>query len=128
MAIHPTAAIDASARISDSCTVGPLCVIGPNVEIGDNCELISQVAVHGPTKIGSNNRIFPFASIGSEPQDTSYKGEPTQLEIGNNNVIREYVTINRGTNKGGGITRIGNFTLIMAYSHVGHDCQVGDHA
>ena len=128
MAIHLTAVVDPSAKVPKSCTIGPLCVIGANVELGENCELISHVAVHGPTRIGNNNRIFPFASIGSEPQDTSYKGDPTQLEIGSNNVIREYVTINRGTNKGGGITRVGNFTLIMAYSHIGHDCQVGDHA
>jgi UDP-N-acetylglucosamine acyltransferase len=90
--------------------------------------LISHVVIHGPAKIGSNNRFFPFAAIGIEPQDISYKGEPTRLEIGDNNVIREYVTINRGTTKGGGITRVGSHILIMAYSHVGHDCVIGDHA
>jgi UDP-N-acetylglucosamine acyltransferase len=128
MAIHPTAVVDEKATIPASCKVGPYCVIGPNVELGENCELISHVAIYGPTKIGSNNRIFPFTALGIEPQDTSYKGDPTRLEIGDNNVIRESVTINRGTVKGGGITRVGSHILIMAYSHIGHDCQVGDHA
>ena len=127
MAIHPTAIIDPSARVPASCSVGPYCVIGANVEIGENCEVMSHVAISGPSKIGDNNRIFPFASIGNEPQDITYKGEPTRLEIGHNNVIREYVSINRGTNKGGGITRIGSHILIMAYTHIGHDCQIGDH-
>jgi UDP-N-acetylglucosamine acyltransferase len=128
MPIHPTAIIDPSARVSDSCSIGPFCVIGAQVEIGDDCELMSHVVVHGPTKIGSNNRLFPFAAIGIEPQDISYRGEPTRLEIGDHNVIREYVTINRGTTKGGGVTRVGSHILIMAYAHIGHDCQVGDHA
>ena len=126
MAIHPTALIDPSAKVPASCKIGPYCVIGSEVELGEDCELISHVVVQGPTKIGSNNRFFPFASIGSEPQDTSYKGEPTRLEIGDNNTVREYVTINRGTTKGGAITRLGSNILIMAYSHIGHDCQVGD--
>jgi UDP-N-acetylglucosamine acyltransferase len=126
MAIHSSAVIDNSATIPDSCKIGPYCVIGPEVQLGENCELISNVVIHGPTKIGSNNRFFPFAAIGGEPQDTSYKGEPTRLEIGDNNIIREFVTVNRGTTKGGGVTRIGSNILIMAYSHVGHDCQVGD--
>lgn len=128
MPIHPTAVIDTSARVPESCKVGPYCVIGANVELGENCELMSHVVIQGPTKIGDNNRFFPFAAVGTEPQDISYKGEPTRLEIGNNNVIHEYVTINRGTMKGGGVTRVGNHILIMAYSHIGHDCQVGDHA
>jgi UDP-N-acetylglucosamine acyltransferase len=98
------------------------------VELGENCEVMSHVAIYGPTKIGDNNRIFPFASLGIEPQDITYKGEPTRLEIGHDNVIREYVSINRGTNKGGGITRVGSHILIMAYTHIGHDCQIGDHA
>lgn len=128
MPIHSTAVVDASAKVPGSCTVGPYCVIGANVELGENCELLSHVVIQGPTKIGDNNRFFPFAAVGTEPQDISYKGEPTRLEIGNNNVIHEYVTINRGTMKGGGVTRVGNHILIMAYSHIGHDCQVGDHA
>ncbi len=128
MSIHPTAIVDAGAKVPASCSVGPYCVVGPGVELGENCELISHVIIHGPTRIGNNNRIFPFAALGTEPQDISYRGEPTRLEIGDDNVIREYVTINRGTNKGGGTTRIGSHILIMAYTHVGHDCQIGDHA
>ena len=128
MAIHPTAILDPTAKVPSSCNVGPYCNIGANVELGENCELMSHVVIQGPTKIGSNNRIFPFAALGIEPQDISYKGEPTRLEIGDNNVIREFVTINRGTTKGGGITRVGSHILIMAYSHIGHDCFVGDHA
>ena len=96
--------------------------------MGEDCELISNVVIHGPTKIGSHNRFFPFCSIGIEPQDISYRGEKTRLEIGNHNVIRECVTINRGTVKGGGVTRVGNNTLLMAYAHVGHDTVVGDSA
>jgi UDP-N-acetylglucosamine acyltransferase len=128
MAIHSTAVVDPSANIPASCTIGPFCLIGPNVELGEYCELLSHVVIHGPSRIGSNNRFFPFSSIGLEPQDISYKGEPTRLEMGDNNVIREYVTINRGTVKGGGLTKIGSNILIMAYSHIGHDCQVGDRA
>ena len=128
MAIHPTAIVDPSARIPESCTVGPYCVIGANVELGENCELMSHVVIHGPAKIGNQNRLFPFAALGIEPQDISYKGDPTRLEIGDDNVIREYVTINRGTVKGGGVTRVGSHILIMAYTHIGHDCQIGDHA
>ena len=96
------------------------------VELGEGCELISHVAIEGPTKIGARNRFFPFSSIGLAPQDLSYKNEPTRLEIGDDNTIREFVTINRGTAKGGGLTRIGSHTLIMAYSHVAHDCDLGD--
>ncbi len=128
MAIHPTAIIDAQAKVPASSKIGPYSVIGADVELGENCELMSHVAIYGPAKIGSNNRFFPFAAIGTEPQDTSYKGDPTRLEIGDNNVIREYVTINRGTVKGGGVTRVGSHILIMAYSHIGHDCIIGDHA
>src|SRR4051812_2907988 len=128
MAIHPSAVIDPSAKVPISCKVGPFSVVGPNVELGENCELISHVVIQGPTKIGADNRFFPFCTIGIEPQDVSYKGEPTRLEIGNRNVVREYVSINRGTTKGGGLTKIGSDILIMAYSHIGHDCQIGDHA
>jgi len=128
MSIHPTAIVDAGAKIPASCSIGPYCVVGADVELGENCELISHVVIHGHTHIGSNNRIFPFAALGIEPQDISYRGEPTRLEIGDDNVIREYVTINRGTTKGGGTTRVGSHILIMAYTHIGHDCQIGDHA
>lgn len=127
MPIHSTAVIDPSARVPGSCSVGPYSVIGADVELGEDCELMSHVVIQGPTKIGNKNRFFPFSAIGTEPQDISYKGQPTRLEIGNNNVVHEYVTINRGTVKGGGLTKVGNDILIMAYSHIGHDCQVGDH-
>ena len=126
MNLHPTAILDPIAKIHPSCKIGPYCVIGPDVEIGEGCTLQSHVAIQGPTKIGSANSFFPFSSIGLAPQDISYAGEPTRLEIGNHNVIREFVTINRGTVKGGGLTRVGNRTLIMAYVHVAHDCVIGD--
>jgi UDP-N-acetylglucosamine acyltransferase len=126
-AIHPTAIIDPSAKVPTSCKVGPYCVIGAEVELGGNCRLVSHVAIGGPTKIGSDNSFFPFAAIGMDPQDVTYKGEPTRLEIGDHNEIRECVTISRGTIKGGGVTRIGSHTLIMAYTHIGHDSVIGDH-
>jgi UDP-N-acetylglucosamine acyltransferase len=126
--IHPTAVIDPKAHVHSTCSIGPYCVLGAGVEMGENCELISHVVIHGPTKIGPNNRFFSFCAIGGEPQDLTYKGENTRLEIGEHNVIREYATINRGTTKGGGVTTIGNHTLIMAYAHVGHDSVIGDHA
>jgi UDP-N-acetylglucosamine acyltransferase len=125
--VHPTAIIDPGATVPDSCRVGPYCVIGPDVELGENCELISHVRMEGPTRIGSHNRFFPFSSIGLAPQDLKYAGEPTRLEIGDHNTIREFVTINRGTVGGGGLTRVGNHTLIMAYAHIAHDCHIGDH-
>ncbi len=127
MPIHPTAIIDPNATVDPSATVGAYCVIGTGVEIGPGCQIHSHVAIGGPTKIGAENHIFPFASIGMAPQDLSYKGEPTRLEIGDHNTIREYVTINRGTVKGGGLTRVGGHNLIMAYTHIAHDCQIGDH-
>ena len=127
MSIHPTAIIDPKSKIHPSCTIGSYCVIGPEVEIGADCRLASHVTVEGPTKIGSNNRFFPFTSIGMAPQDLGYAGEPTRLEIGDHNEIREFVTINRGTVKGGGCTRVGDHNLIMAYTHIAHDCQIGSH-
>ena len=127
-AIHPTAVIDSRAKVPNSCTIGPYCVIGPEVELGENCRLISHVAIEGPTKIGAENAFFPFCAIGMAPQDCSYRGEPTRLEIGDHNEIREYVTINRGTVKGGGLTKVGSHLLIMAYTHIGHDCVIEDHA
>jgi UDP-N-acetylglucosamine acyltransferase len=125
--IHPTAIIDPRARVPASCSVGPYCVIGPDVELGERCKLVSHVVIEGPTQIGNDNAFFPFCAIGMAPQDTSYRGEPTRLEIGDNNEIREYVTISRGTVKGGGLTRVGDHTLIMAYAHIGHDSVIGDH-
>jgi UDP-N-acetylglucosamine acyltransferase len=126
--IHRTATVDPAAKVPASCTVGPYCVIGAGVELGEDCELISHVVMHGPTTIGSHNRFFPFSAIGCEPQDVTYADEPTRLEIGDHNVFRECATINRGTLKGGGVTRVGSHTLIMAYAHVGHDSVIGDRA
>ena len=124
---HATAIIDPRARVPSSCKLGPYCLVGADVELGENCHLVSHVTIQGPSIIGSENTFFPFTSIGTSPQDLTYKGEPTRLEIGDHNQIREFVTINRGTVKGGGLTRVGNHTLIMAYCHVAHDCQIGDH-
>ena len=128
MNIHPTAIVDWSAKIPASSRVGAYSVIGAGVEMGSNCQVQSHVIIGGPTKLGSDNQIFSFAVVGGDPQDVTYNGEPTRLEIGDRNMIREYVTINRGTLKGGGVTRVGNDTLIMAYAHVGHDSVIGDHA
>src|SRR6266853_1099220 len=127
MNVHPTAILDPGAKIHPSCKVGPYCTVGGHVELGEDCELISHVAVDGPPTIAPRNRFFPFSSPGLAPKDLSYKNEPTRLEIGDDNTVREFVTINRGTAKGGGLTRIGNHTLIMAYCHVAHDCVIGDH-
>jgi len=127
MNIHPTAIIDSGAKVPASCTVGPYCVIGAGVEVGERCRLASHVVVEGPTKIGVDNSFFPFSAIGMAPQDISYRGEPTRLEIGDHNEIRECVTISRGTLKGGGVTRVGDHVLIMAYAHIGHDSVIGDH-
>jgi UDP-N-acetylglucosamine acyltransferase len=126
MSIHATAVIDSRAEVPGSCEIGPYCVVGANVQVGENCRLISHVALQGPTKIGSHNTFFSFSSIGMAPQDLTYKGEPTRLEMGDHNEIREFVTINRGTVKGGGVTRVGSHALIMAYCHIAHDCQIGD--
>ena len=124
--IHKTAIIDSNAKISKNVTIGPYSVIGPNVEIGDGTIIQSHVNVTGNTKIGANNKIYPFASIGNDPQDLKFKGEKTLLEIGDNNKIREYVTINPGTEGGGGKTKVGNNCLFMVSSHIAHDCIVGD--
>jgi len=126
--IHPTAIIEPGARVAESCRIGPYCVIGNEVELGDGCRLISHVHIMGPSKIGARNTFYPFSAIGMDPQDVSYDGERTTLEMGDDNDIRECVTINRGTAKGGGVTKIGSHILIMAYTHVGHDCVIGDHA
>ena len=124
--IHKTAIIDSRAKISNNVKIGPYTVIGPNVEIDEGTEVQSNVNIVGNTKIGKNNKIYPFASIGNEPQDLKFKGEKTTLEIGDNNKIREYVTINPGTEGGGSITKVGNNCLFMVSSHVAHDCYVGD--
>jgi UDP-N-acetylglucosamine acyltransferase len=126
--IHPTAIVDPKSKIHSSCRVGPYCVIGAEVELGEGCVLDSHVVMDGATKIGAGNHFFPFTSIGLAPQDITYAGEPTRLEMGARNVVREFVTINRGTVKGGGLTKVGSHLLIMAYTHIGHDCVIEDHA
>lgn len=119
--IHPT------ARIAADVTIGPGTIIGEDVEIGEGTWIGPHVVIQGPTTIGKNNKIFQFSSIGDVPQDITYKGEATRLEIGDNNTIREYCMISRGTLKGGGLTRIGHNNFLMAYSHVGHDCMIGNY-
>ncbi len=124
--IHPQAIIDPGARLGQGVSVGPFSIIGPDVEIGDGTWIGPHVVINGPTRIGAGNRIFQFASIGEGPQDLKYAGEPTRLEIGDRNTIRECVTMSRGTVGGGGVTRVGSDSLFMAYVHVAHDCQVGN--
>ncbi len=127
MNVHPTAVIHPQAQVASSAKVGPFSVVGAGVEIGDECEIMAHVVIEGPTKIGKRNRIFPYAAVGFPCQDLKYKGEPTRLEIGDDNVIREFTTLNRGTVQGGGVTRIGNHNFLMAYVHIAHDCRLGDH-
>ena len=124
--IHKTAIIDTKAKISTTAEIGPYAIIGPNVKIGDRTIIQSHVNITGYTSIGKNNKIYPFASIGSNPQDIKYNGESTKLLIGDNNTIREYVTINPGTVQGGGITKVGNNNLIMISGHIAHDCIIGN--
>jgi len=124
--IHKTAIIDSKAKISSNVSIGAYTVIGPNVEIGENTIIQSHVSIIGNTKIGKNNKIYPFASIGNDPQDLKFNGEQTKLEIGDSNKIREYVTINPGTDGGGGLTKVGNNCLFMVSSHIAHDCLVED--
>ena len=125
--IDARAAVDPQAILDDGVSVGPYSVIGPEVRIGAGTEIGPHVVIRGPTKIGRDNRIYQFASVGEVPQDMKYAGEPTRLEIGDRNQIREFVTIHRGTVQDQSLTRIGNDNLIMAYVHVAHDCRVGDH-
>ncbi|RUO41210.1 acyl-[acyl-carrier-protein]--UDP-N-acetylglucosamine O-acyltransferase [Pseudidiomarina aestuarii] len=125
--IHSTAIIDPKAKLGNNVSVGPYSIIGPDVELGDNCVIAPHVVIRGPTIIGRNNKIFQFASVGEDCQDKKYAGEPTRLEIGDNNVIRECVTIHRGTVQDQSLTKIGSDNLLMAYVHVAHDCVVGDH-
>ena len=124
--IHKTSIIDKNAKISQTAKIGPYTIIGSNVEIGDEVEIHSHVNIVGNTKVGKGTKIFPFASVGSQPQDLKYKGEKNSLIIGKNNIIREYVTINPGTKGGGAITKIGDNCLFMISSHVAHDCQIGN--
>ncbi len=125
--IHATAIIDSSAQLGRNVEIGAYSIVGADVVIGDDCVIGPHVVLRGPTRLGRNNRIFQFASVGEDCQDKKFKGEPTQLIVGDNNIIREFVTIHRGTVQDQGITRIGNDNLLMAYVHVAHDCVVGDH-
>ncbi len=124
--IHNTSVIDKKAKISKNVKIGPFCYVGPNVELSEDIELVSNVHVEGHTKIGKGTKIFPFASIGTQPQDLKFKNEKTFLLIGENNTIREYVTINPGTEGGGSKTLIGNDCLFMISSHIAHDCNIGN--
>ena len=125
--IHPQAIVDPTARLAADVEVGPWTLIGPDVEIGAGTRIASHVVIKGPTRIGEGNRIFQFATVGEDCQDKKYNGEPTRLEIGDHNVIREGVTIHRGTVQDASLTSIGSHNLLMAYAHVAHDCVVGDH-
>lgn len=124
--IHDTALVDSRAKLADDVSVGPYSIIGPDVEIGSGTKVGPHVVIKGPTRIGKNNQFFQFSSIGEDCQDKKYAGEPTRLEMGDNNVVRECVTIHRGTVQDNSLTRIGSNNLLMAYVHIAHDCLVGD--
>ncbi|MCG8382569.1 MAG: acyl-ACP--UDP-N-acetylglucosamine O-acyltransferase [Gammaproteobacteria bacterium] len=125
--IHSTAIVDSSASLAGDVEVGPYSIIGAGVEIDSGCRIAPHVVIRGPIKIGKNNQIFQFSSLGEVPQDLKYKGEDTQVIIGDDNIIRESVTINRGTAEGEGVTVVGDHNLLMAYTHVAHDCHIGHH-
>ena len=125
--IHPQAIVDPSAKIADDVSIGPFTVIGADVEIDSGTTVASHVVINGPTKIGKDNRIFQYASVGEKPQDLKFDDEPTELIIGDRNTIREYVNIHRGTPGGGSVTKIGNDNLLMVSVHIAHDCIIGDH-
>lgn len=125
--IHPSALVDPAAELGEGVQIGPFAVIGPHVRIGDGCRIGAHCVIEGHTTLGADNRVFQFASLGAAPQDKKYAGEPTRLEIGAGNTIREFVTINTGTVQDGGVTRLGDDNWIMAYVHIAHDCQVGSH-
>lgn len=126
MSVHPTAIVAPGAVVPESCSIGPYCTVGANVVLGEGCQLVSHVVLDGHTTIGAGSRVFSFACIGIAPQDLKYKDEPTQVVVGEKTDIREYVTISRGTVGGGGITRVGDACLIMAYTHIGHDSSIGN--
>ena len=125
--IHPTAVVDGGARIGANVTVGPYSIVGTGVGLAEGVTVMSHVVVNGRTSIGANTKVYPFASVGLAPQDLKYKGEPSRLEIGCNNIIREHVTMHGGTEGGGMVTRVGNNGLFMVACHVAHDCRIGDH-
>ncbi len=124
--VHPSSVVHPKAQLADGVVIGPFCTVGPDVKIGAGTKLFSHVVVDGVTSLGEGNAVYPFAMLGGPPQHTAYKGEPTQLIIGDGNTIREFVTINLGTVQDGGITRLGSNNWIMAYVHIAHDCQLGD--
>ena len=126
MSVHPTAIVAPGARLHATAEVGPYAVIGPQVEIGAGTMVGPHAVIEGRTRLGERNKVFQFASVGAQPQDLKYAGEDSALEIGNENLIREFTTLHKGTTGGGGVTRIGNRNLFMAYAHVAHDCQVGN--
>jgi len=125
--IHPTALVDPAARVADDVEIGAYSIVGPHVEIGPGCRIGPHAVIVGHTRLGANNRIFQFVSLGEAPQDKKYRDEDTRLEIGDNNTIREFCTFNRGTVQDAGVTRLGNDNWVMAYVHLAHDCQVGNH-
>lgn len=125
--IHPTAVVEDGAEIGENAFIGPYCCVGPEAVLGDGTRLLSHVVIAGRTTLGPNTHVYPFASIGHQPQDMKYKGEPSALEIGANNIIREHATMNPGTEGGGMMTRIGNNCLFMVGAHVAHDCLIGNH-
>lgn len=125
--IHSSSIVDPKAKLGSGVEIGPFCVIGPDVVLDEGCKLHSHIVIEGHTKLGANCEIFPFASLGHIPQDMKYKGEKSRLEIGSSNTIREYVTMNPGTDRGGLVTRVGSHCLFMTQAHVAHDCQIGDH-
>lgn len=127
MKVHPTAVVHPKAKLADDVDIGPYCIIGEHVSIGRGTRLVAHVYVDGWTEIGARCQLHPFASIGSPPQHMLYQGEPTRVVIGDDNVLREYVTVNRGTVQGGGVTVLGHHNFLMAYVHVAHDCHVGSH-
>lgn len=124
--VHPTSIIADGAVLGDGVVIGPFCTVGPNVRLGAGTRLVSHIVVDGHTELGSGNTVYPFAMLGGPPQHTAYKGEPTQLVIGDRNIVREHATMNVGTVTGGGVTSVGSDGLYMIESHVGHDCKVGD--
>jgi UDP-N-acetylglucosamine acyltransferase len=124
--VHPSAHVDPNARLAAGVRIGPFCYVGADVEIGAGTELVAHVSVLGPCRLGAHNRVFPHATLGAEPQDRSFRGERSELVVGDHNEIRESVTIHRGTNKGGGVTRVGSHCLLMVGAHVAHDCTLQD--
>ncbi len=125
--IHPTAVVDPSARLGEDVSIGAFTLVGPEVEIGDGTHVGPHCSLQGPTRIGRDNRFVGHAAIGGDPQDKKYRGERVSLEIGDRNLVREFVTLNRGTGEGGSVTRIGHDNWLLAYTHVAHDCSVGNH-